>query len=128
MNNDPVMIAGTVLLFGAAIGTFVFGVSYAFFFRWWKTPAGRALLAFVTSLILVTVLNMVGLLLGPEYAGREVVRIGIYSMVFASSWWMVFVLWHSSRKNAGTPKLDIEPRERRTGNYSVVDPDKDKEE
>ena len=123
--NETLMIAGTVLLFGAAVGTLVFGVSYAFWFRWWKTPAGRALLAFVTSLILVFLLNMLGMFLGPEYEGRELVRIGFYSTVFASSWWMVFVLWHSSRKNAGTPSLDIEPRERRTGNYSVVDPDKE---
>ena len=108
MNDTPLLQIGDLIMLLASVGGIVFAISYATFFRWRKTAAGRALLAFVVSLDLVFLVNLLGRFFGPDYAGREVVRIVVYSAVFVSIWSLVFILWRSWRR--GDPSLRVESR------------------
>lgn len=98
---------GDLLMLIASIGGIVFAVSYATFFRWYKTGPGRTLLALIVSLDLVFLLNILGRLVGPDYWGRDGLRIIIYFAVAVSMWTMVVQLWGRWRKGAG---IDLESR------------------
>lgn len=102
---------GDALLVIAAVGAAVFAVSYASFFDWRKTPAGRALLYFVVSLVVVFVNNAAARLIGPEYPFREWVRLAVYSAVTITIWHLVRVLWSNWRTDR--PPLDIPARDHR---------------
>ncbi len=108
MNSETLLLVGDYIMLGAAVGAVVFAISYAFFFQWTKTAAGRALLAFVVSLDLVFVLNLLGRFLGPEHWGREPLRIIVYTAVFASVWGLVITLWRNYRR--GEPTLSLKAR------------------
>jgi len=91
----------------AAAASAVFAYSYAFHFEWRQTPAGRALLGFVTSLLSVAVIAFLGRWLGPEYFGREILRPLTWVAVAVSSIRMTYVLWATS---APGEKFDIGDR------------------
>jgi len=95
----------------AALGAIVFAVSYAVFFNWRKTAAGRALMYFVVSLILLTVINSLGRWLGPDYWGRIPIRFVVYSAVVFTVWRLVQVLWRNWRNGSSNP-LDLQSKDR----------------
>lgn len=64
-------IIPNILLVIGAIGAVVFAISYAAFFNWRKTSAGRALMKFVIGLITVFVINSIGTFYGVQYTGGE---------------------------------------------------------
>lgn len=109
--TETIYTAGDALLLLAAIGAFVFAVSYASFFDWRKTSAGRALLYFVISLVVVFANNAAARLIGPDYPMREWVRLAVYSAVAVTIWHLVRVLWSNWRTDR--PPLDIPTRENR---------------
>lgn len=94
----------------AAIGCTVFVASYAAFFNWRLTAAGRALMYFVSALLSVAVIASLGRWFGPEYFGREVLRPITWLAVAATSLRLTWVLWTSSRRGHS---LDIESRPRK---------------
>lgn len=104
-------ILGDVELLVAAVGAIFFVVSYSMFFRWRKTSAGRSLMYFVLSLIVVFVNNIAARSFG-DYPYREWVRLVIYATVAITIWRIGIVLW--SNWNAHKPGLDIENRPRRS--------------
>lgn len=108
--TDLLFTIGDLILLGCGIGASVFAISYAGFFQWRKNPAGRALMYFVISLIIVFV-NNIAARLYPNYAFREWVRIVVYAAVFATIWRLVLVLW--SNWGAGKNPLDLEPKPRK---------------
>ena len=108
MTTDGLQVVADWILFAAALGGVAFAVSYAFFFRWTKTEAGRALLSFVVSLDLVFGLNITGRIFGIEHDWWPWLRIAVYVTVLCSIWWLLFVLWRSWR--AGYT-LKLEPKD-----------------
>ncbi len=110
---------GDLILFAASVVGIAFAVSYGLFFKWWKTPAGRAVFAFVVSLDLTFVLNITGRVFGPDYPGRDLLRIGIYTFVLGSVSYLLYVLWRSWFH--GRAVLEVETRERKTGTIDVVE-------
>lgn len=109
--TDRLLVLGDGILIVAAIGAIVFAVSYAGFFNWRKTDAGRALMYFVWSLIAVFINNTIARIAGVDYFGREWVRIVVYTAVALTIWRLVLVLWRNWR--AGAAPLDIESRPRK---------------
>lgn len=107
--TDLIFTIGDALLIIAAAGAAVFAVSYATFFDWRKTSAGRALLYFVVSLIVVFLNNTAARLIGADYAYREWVRLAVYLSVALTVWHLVQVLWANWRTDR--PPLDIPTRE-----------------
>lgn len=96
------------LIIVALAATIVFVVSYAAFFNWRLTPAGRALMYFVLSLVSIALLSFLGRWLGPEYFGRELLRPATWAGVAFTAIRLTFVLWASWR--AKEP-LDIQSRD-----------------
>lgn len=91
----------------AALACAVFVVSYALFFRWRLTPAGRALMYFVVALLSVAVIAFMGRWFGPEYPGRELFRPVTWWAVALTAIHLTVVLWTSSRRGRS---LDIQSR------------------
>lgn len=89
---------GDVVMLTAAIGATVFAFSYAFFFTWHKTPAGRSLMYLVLALVTWAVEASIARL-NPEYFGREWARIVIYTIIAFTTWKLVGTLWLSWRRN-----------------------------
>lgn len=79
-------------LYAGMAGVVVFTVLFGLRSRWWAYPEGRALMAKSASLAGITSLTVLYYLLGPDYPGREWVRLGVYGFFFASQWWLVVVL------------------------------------
>jgi chromate transport protein ChrA len=109
---ENVFLLGDLIMVSAVVGAIVFGLSYAVFFNWRKTPAGRALMYFVWSLIAVFLNNTVARVAGTDYPFREWVRLAVYIAVALTIWRLVWVLWHNWR--ADKPVLDLEQRKDRT--------------
>lgn len=106
--TDPIADVGIIAAFIAA---FAFVVSYATFFNWRLTQAGRSLMYFVIALLSVALLSFLSRWLGPEYWGREILRPLTWWAVALTAARMTWVLWTSSRNGRS---LDIESRRRST--------------
>lgn len=98
-------IADIAIIF-ASVATAVFVFSYATFFNWRLTQAGRSLMYFVVALLSVALLSFLGRWLGAEYFGRELLRPLTWSAVALTACRLTWVLWTSR-------SLDIESRPRR---------------
>lgn len=97
----------------AVVACFAFVVSYAVFFNWRLTAAGRSLMYFVIALLSVAVIAFLGRWLGPEYFGRELARPVTWWAVALTAIRLTVVLWTSSRRGKA---LDIPSRQRRDMN------------
>lgn len=111
MLDDTLNLIGDIEIFIAGGGAIVFAVSYATFFRWRKTAAGRALMYFVLSLVALFILNALGRWTGSDYPFREYIRFGTYSVLVFTIWRLVWVLWQGWRVGKERP-LDIPSRQR----------------
>lgn len=100
-----------ILILVAGAGAMVFAFSYASFFRWTKTQAGRALMQFVCSLVALFILNALGRWFGPEYPFRTPLRFVVYLSLVYTMWHLVWVLWKNWRAGAERP-LELETRAR----------------
>lgn len=113
--TDPVADVGILVAFAAA-ATFV--VSYAVFFNWRLTHAGRSLVYFVLSLLSVAFLSLLARWVGPDYWGRGFFRPITWWAVAITTVRMTYVLWRSFL--AGRP-LDIESKPcKTTGTISTI--------
>lgn len=95
----------------ALIGAIVFTVSYAVFFNWRKTPAGRALMYVFLSLSAVAALVFLAIWVSPTYWGRDVIRVVTWWSVAIAMIRLVWVLWSNWRTHR--PPLDLESRPRK---------------
>lgn len=100
-----------VEIFVAEAGSIVFAISYAVFFRWRKTPAGRALMYFILSLIAVFLVSALSRWLGHDYEAHSLVRVSVYTVVLVTVWRLVIVLWHNWRSDS--PPLDLDQKTRK---------------
>lgn len=106
--SETLFIIGDIIMSLALLGSVVFTVSYASFFNWRITAAGRSLMYFILALdfwALQALLSRIN----PEYWGREWVRIIIYFTIMVTVWRLVFALWQSWKH---TP-INIQPRKSR---------------
>jgi len=94
--HDLLQTIGDIALIVAGVGIAVFAVSYGVFFRWTKTPAGKALMYFVLSLLALVGLGLLRLLFGGEdHIVRDIARVVLVSAVTVAAWRMVWVLWRN---------------------------------
>lgn len=108
------LIADVAIIF-ASIAVAAFAFSYATFFNWRLTQAGRSLMYFVLALLSVALLSFLGRWLGPEYFGREVLRPLTWGAVFVTACRLTWVLWTSRA-------LNIESRSTSRSNAMTTDP------
>ncbi len=99
------LVADIAIIF-ASVATAVFVFSYAVFFNWRLTQAGRSLMYFVVALLSVALLSFLGRWLGPEYFGRELLRPLTWCAVALTAVRLTWVLWTSR-------SLSIESRPRK---------------
>lgn len=107
MTDETLYVIGDLIMFTSIIGTLVFAGSYAFFFAWRKTAAGRSLMYFVLSLAAWAVQSFAARM-DPDYPGRGVTRIFVYSLIAVTVWRLVVTLWWSWKH---TP-FEVEPRKK----------------
>jgi chromate transport protein ChrA len=112
--TEVILFLGDLIMIAAAVGAIVFAVSYSFFFNWRKTAAGRALMYFVWSLIVVFTNNTIARFAGTDYPFREWVRIVVYIGVAVTIWRLVWVLWRNWRSGEIPLELESKPRKERT--------------
>lgn len=94
----------------AGAGAIIFVISYATFFNWRATPAGRALMYVFIAMASVALLAGAGRWLGPDYWGREFFRPATWWSVAVTIGHLVHVLWASWRR---TEPVDIRSRARK---------------
>lgn len=87
-------IVGDIIMLVALVGAIVFAVSYAIFFNWRITRAGRALMYFVLALIAWAAQSFAARV-NPDYPMREWVRIVVYLGIVSTIWGLVVALWRS---------------------------------
>lgn len=107
---DPTWIdgLGNILLLGAAAAVTLFGYFYAFYFDWRQTPAGRAVLYFVSGLVALLLHYVVSRFMGGDYLFRDVVRATVYGYLMVVSLRLLFTLWRIWRAgNHPTTAEDI---------------------
>lgn len=95
--KEQLLILGDVIMFMAALGATAFAISYATFFAWRRTPAGRSLMYFVLALVAWAAQSFISRL-NPNYLGREWIRIGIYASIAITIWRLVATLWWSWKR------------------------------
>lgn len=98
--TDPFADVGIAV---AVLACAAFVVSYAFFFHWRLTSAGRSLLYFVCALLSVAIISFLARWYGPEYWGRAFLRPLTWWAVAITAVRLTFVLWTS-------PSIDIKSR------------------
>ena len=99
-------IANVMLLVGG-IGTAIFAVGYFVLFRWYETAAGRQLLGFAASLVLVLVLSIVSWLGDGDYPGRDELRLAASTLVAIAAWGFVVMLARAWIRNGPERPGDI---------------------
>lgn len=99
MLNEFLLALGDYILLGALPAIALFVGYYYFGSPWRKLLAGRSLMYFACALLGITLNVLFTLFLGPDYPGRELVRILIYGGVFITSWRLFFTLRHIQRAN-----------------------------
>lgn len=108
MTDTTLFIVGDVIMLTAIIGVVVFAASYALFFAWRKTHAGRALMYFTTALTLWGVQSFAARM-NPDYWGRPWSRLLVYLLISVTVWGLVVTLWRSWSR-----PFQIEPRKKET--------------
>ncbi|WP_405376009.1 MULTISPECIES: hypothetical protein [unclassified Microbacterium] len=106
--TDPFADVGIIV---ACLACVAFVVSYAGFFKWRLTPAGRSLMYFVLALLSVAIISYLARWFGPEYWGRVVLRPLTWWAVAITAIRLTVVLWTSSSEGSS---IDIKPRNNRT--------------
>lgn len=96
--SETLYFIGDIAMLIAILGALTFTISYAMFFNWRRTAAGRALMYFVGALDLWAIQSFVSRI-DPTYSGREWARLFIYVAVTLAMWHMVRVLWKSWGKS-----------------------------
>lgn len=94
MTDETLFLVGDLVMFTAIMGAFVFAASYAIFFSWRKTHAGKALMFFVCSLLLWATQSFAARM-NPDYWGRPYSRILVYALISVTVWGLVATLWRS---------------------------------
>jgi len=113
--NDVLDIIGDVEVFIAGVGAIVFAVSYATFFNWRITPAGRALMYFVLSLIALVVRSALGRHFGSDTWWWDGFSVLVFTAVAITIWRLVWVLWRNWHKGHAQPlEIQTRPRNSRT--------------
>lgn len=97
IGDFEILIAGTALI--------LFAASYAFFFNWRKTAAGRALMYFALSIIALFIDDTFSSAFGPNYSWRNYYQFGVYTGIMLATIRLQWVLW---REWTHTRKIEIE--------------------
>lgn len=94
MTDETLFAIGDSVMLFAIIGAVVFAISYAVFFNWRLTPAGRSLMYFVLALVGWAVQSFAARM-EPDYLLRPYLRIVVYVLITATIWRLVYTLWRS---------------------------------
>lgn len=94
MTDETLFMVGDIVMLTAITGVIVFAASYALFFAWRKTHAGRALMYF-TSALAVWAVQSFAARLNPDYWGRAWSRVFVYLLISVTVWGLVVTLWRS---------------------------------
>lgn len=92
MTLETLLDLGTTIANFALLGAIVFVVSYGVFFRWYATSAGRSVMAFASSIVVLSLLSFLfrGVQDTLVYGWA---RLSAMLFVGISVWGMVYVLW-----------------------------------
>lgn len=98
-----ITLLGNIALVGSALGFLVFVVRYGLLSRWWESPVGQNLMAFMASCLVILALGLVRMLLEAtgqaEWfdAHRGGLRLFSFGLVFFVVWWRVVLLFKAQR-------------------------------
>lgn len=112
---------GDLIMTASMLGALAFAVSYAVFFRWRKTAAGRSLMYFVGALVLWAGLSTFTRFVG-EYPLREYIRLVVFLVIAIAIWRMVWTLWTSWRH--APQKIKPRPTREHPVEEDTIDPRK----
>lgn len=118
MDTEQLVELGNRIALLASIGVAIVWVTYAFFFRWSKTRAGRSVFVFLSALTLIFILNATSLWLGrtwgpPEFHIREWFRIVVYLYGLGAVLWLGYALVTNWRRTGMVLNLEARARKAR---------------
>lgn len=96
---------GNIALLAAGITLLVFMFSYGTLANWRKWLAGRAIMFFVTGLVALLAHFIVSRFMGGDYLFRDVVRLAVYTYLFAVTLRLLvtfLVIWWKGNKEGET--------------------------
>jgi len=80
-----------VLLWAAAIASWIFPVLYTVLAPWWRSPTGRHLFSFAMMIAVIFAVIMLPKVFG-DYTGRNMVRLSSYTAMTVILWRHVWLL------------------------------------
>lgn len=89
MSPDAIAV---VLIAAASIPATLFPLVYGFTSPWWRTPIGRALMVKAVGLALLIDISLVYNFFGDDYAARDAVRLGVFSLITVGVWMQFLAL------------------------------------
>ncbi len=96
--GEPVNVAANVLLFLAALGCLVFVATYTIKSAWQTTPLGRHMFYFGWAVVLAYVVA-VARSFWPDQNWLDYARLCSLSLVAATFWQRVYLLWRTLRES-----------------------------
>lgn len=101
-SNEILFLIGTILNLSSLPALLLFIGFYFIRSPWREYEAGRALMYFAVSLAALSLSGALTNVLGPEYVGREVVRIILYGAVSYTMWGLFITLRRIQKKPPAT--------------------------
>lgn len=78
---------------------------------WFRTVAGRIVMAAVVTVTLIFTLAVLGTVFGQDYAGRTGIRFTGYLLTTLILWWSLAVLWADQARSRRKAQSDDEQTE-----------------
>ena len=114
--NELLPTLGDIALLTSVPALVLFVGFYYFKSPWKKLLVGRSLMYFAASLLCTVVIVLLSLFLGPEYPGRDWIRLGGYVLVSITTWRLFFTLRKIQKERPRSEEVregiieDTEPR------------------
>lgn len=99
------MIA-VALIFAAAPPATMFPIVYAFR-PWRRSMIGRALMVKAVGLALLIDISIAYIVMGDDYAYRDLVRVAVYGLIVVGIWWQFIAM--AKAPHASMPQDDAKP-------------------
>lgn len=91
-------VVARLLIFAAVPAAVAFPMLYAVGSPWRSTPEGKMMMNLGSAIALVFTLIVVNVVFGPDYWGREWVRLFTYAYLAFALWRLVFTLLRVQRR------------------------------
>ena len=98
--KETLAVLSGIWIFLMAPAVTIFPILYAFFYRWYRDPIGRALMLKAVGLGLLVDISMIYAMFGDDYFLREQVKFTVFTLLLVGMWYQLAVFLGIKVKSA----------------------------